>query len=46
MAQSRVSTGTLSSVPEQVSLSYATPYYRLEAEPAIFETAVRALAEQ
>jgi transposase-like protein/IS1 family transposase len=28
-----------------VSLSYATPYYRLEAEPALFETAVRALAE-
>jgi transposase-like protein len=28
-----------------VSLSYATPYYRLEAEPALFDTAVRALAE-
>jgi transposase-like protein/IS1 family transposase len=28
-----------------VSLSYATAYYGLESEPAIFETAVRALAE-
>ena len=28
-----------------VALSYATAYYGLESEPAIFETAVRALAE-
>ena len=28
-----------------VSLSYGTAYYGLEAEPAIFELAVRALAE-
>jgi transposase-like protein len=28
-----------------VSLRYGTAYYNLEAEPAIFETAVRALAE-
>jgi IS1 family transposase len=28
-----------------VTLSYGTAYYGLEAEPAIFETAVRALAE-
>lgn len=28
-----------------VSLRYATAYYKLEAEPAIFEMAVRALAE-
>lgn len=28
-----------------VALSYATAYYGLESDPAIFETAVRALAE-
>ena len=28
-----------------VALSYATAYYGIESEPAIFETAVRALAE-
>ena len=28
-----------------VALSYGTAYYGLESEPAIFETAVRALAE-
>jgi transposase-like protein/IS1 family transposase len=30
---------------KSVSVSYATPYYGLEADPALFETAVRALAE-